>query len=97
MRCDLFVLTNRELTLRLERIVVTLSSRVDDPITLTLISELPKGGPVFDIPGREDSVAHLRLVLLGLVSIAKAPASRTDILGVVVGVVLSQHLTELAN
>ena len=97
MRCDLFVLANRELTLRLKRIVVPLSNRVDDPISLTLIGKLPKGGPVFDISGREDGVAHLRLVLLGLVPIAEAPAGGTDILRVVVGVVLSQHLTELAN
>ena len=72
-------------------------SRVDSTIPLALIGKLPEGGPVFDVSGSEDSVAHFRLMFLGLVTIAEAPTSRTDILRVVVSVVVNQHLAKVLD
>lgn len=69
----------------------------NDSKALALVGELPKGLPVFDVSGREDSVAHFRLMLLGLIAIAKAPTRRTNIFRVVVSVVINQHTTELLN
>ena len=91
MWCDFFVLT-----LLLVRASCFLSS-IDNSKTLTLVSKLSESVPVFDVTWCEDSVSHLRLVLLSLIPVAEAPTSCTHVFGVVVSVVVDKRLSELFN
>lgn len=86
-----FVLTNVVLAVvRTESLIVSTRGRFEnDAIPLALIGQLPESGPVLYVPGRQDSVSHLRLVFLSLVAIAEAPTGGAHILRIIVCIVIN--------
>jgi hypothetical protein len=57
-------------------------------VPLALLRKLAESVPILDIAGRENSVTHFRLMLLGLIPVAETPARGTHVFGVVVRVVV---------
>ena len=49
--------------------VLTIRPLLNEPVPFELVSKLAKGLPVFEVPGRQQAVTHL-LVLVHLVTVA---------------------------
>ena len=62
-----------------------------EAVAVQLVSQLAEGFPVFEVAGREQSVAHL-LVFVQLVAVAQAPTARAESLRVGCPEVLLEEL-----